>query len=162
MIRTIISMSVVGIPFGPFVIRRPLARRDGRSTGAGHPTQRPVALKVSPPLPDLTFGRRFETSCPLPCSSIPHCWIYAAGIEAGILDDVTLGGGARAVSFFRGGAFTPVEIVRLLRQVAAALDYAHAHGVVHRDIKPANILLDAAGRRASPILAAQLMDSGAG
>jgi len=33
------------------------------------------------------------------------------------------------------------DAVRLSREVAGALDYAHRHGVIHRDIKPENILL---------------------
>ena len=33
------------------------------------------------------------------------------------------------------------DSVELARAVAAALDYAHRHGVIHRDIKPENILL---------------------
>ncbi len=38
------------------------------------------------------------------------------------------------------------EVLRVVRQVADALDYAHGQGIVHRDIKPSNILLDRFGR----------------
>jgi serine/threonine-protein kinase len=38
------------------------------------------------------------------------------------------------------------DVLRIARQSADALDYAHSQGVVHRDIKPSNILLDRAGR----------------
>ncbi len=40
-----------------------------------------------------------------------------------------------------GRTLTPETSVRLIDALAAALDEAHAHGIVHRDIKPANILL---------------------
>ena len=41
----------------------------------------------------------------------------------------------------REGALGVDEAVRIAREVAGALDYAHRHGVIHRDIKPENILL---------------------
>ena len=41
----------------------------------------------------------------------------------------------------REGELPVTEAVRILRHVAAALAYAHKHGVVHRDIKPDNVML---------------------
>src|SRR5712691_3150007 len=38
------------------------------------------------------------------------------------------------------------EVLPMLEQAAAALDYAHAKGIIHRDLKPANILFHADGR----------------
>jgi serine/threonine protein kinase len=38
------------------------------------------------------------------------------------------------------------EALRIVRQAADALHYAHGQGIVHRDIKPSNILLDPRGR----------------
>ncbi|MGB7761362.1 MAG: serine/threonine-protein kinase [Bryobacteraceae bacterium] len=35
--------------------------------------------------------------------------------------------------------------ISVLRQMAEALDYTHARGVIHRDIKPANVMIDTAG-----------------
>jgi serine/threonine protein kinase len=41
------------------------------------------------------------------------------------------------------------KILRVIRDIAAALDYAHGRGVIHRDIKPSNIMIT---REGQPIL----------
>lgn len=46
------------------------------------------------------------------------------------------------------GPLPPGDANRVLREIAGALSYAHAQGVVHRDIKPGNILLEHGSGRA--------------
>lgn len=46
------------------------------------------------------------------------------------------------------GPLPPADAVRWLREVAWALAYAHARGVIHRDVKPENIMIERGSNRA--------------
>jgi serine/threonine-protein kinase len=156
-----------GTAFGPFLIRRPLGRGGMAAVYEALDTrlERAVALKVLPPefLRHQTSARRFETEARL-IARLEHpniVPIYASGIESGIpWMSMRLLAGNNLGVLLAQRRLAPVEAMPLLRQVASALDYAHAHGVVHRDIKPSNVLLDASGAACvADFGLAQLMDS---
>jgi len=116
--------------------------------------KRPVALKVLPP--ELAFReevkRRFlreaETSARLNYQNIVP--IYSVDEKNGIVYLVMalVDGETLAARLARAPRMNNDEVRRLLREVAGALAYAHARGVVHRDIKPENILIDRESGRA--------------
>jgi hypothetical protein len=116
--------------------------------------KRPVALKVLPP--ELAFReevrRRFlreaETSAKLNYQNIVP--IYSVDEKNGIVYLVMalVDGETLAARLARQPRMANDEVRRLLREVAGALAYAHARGVVHRDIKPENILIERESGRA--------------
>src|SRR5947209_4947454 len=74
--------------------------------------------------------------------------IYEYGEQDGMAFLVMplLTGGSLRDMLAKRGALSLSETLLYIEQAAAALDYAHAHGVIHRDLKPANFLLHADGR----------------
>ncbi|HYX51800.1 MAG TPA: protein kinase, partial [Ktedonobacteraceae bacterium] len=74
--------------------------------------------------------------------------IYAYGEQDGLAYLVMpyLQGGSLDDLLERRGQLSLNETIQYLKEAAAGLDYAHAHGIIHRDLKPANFLLHSDGR----------------
>jgi serine/threonine-protein kinase len=71
--------------------------------------------------------------------------IVATGATSLIVMELVEGETLQARLRARGRLDLP-ETIRLLGQVASALDRAHANQVVHRDVKPANIMIEPSGQ----------------
>jgi len=113
--------------------------------------RRKVAVKVlRPELAESIGGSRFLREIEIAAQlSHPHILpLHDSGEADGFLYYVMpfVEGEPLRARLVREGALPPVDAARYMREVADALAYAHAHGVVHRDIKPENVML--AGRHA--------------
>ena len=135
---------------GRYRLRRPLAR--GGMAEVWEATDdilgRPVAVKVLLPhlAVDQSFLERFRREA-IAAARLAHPNVVATfdtGVDDGVAYIVMelVHGRTLHQLLAAQGALTPHRAVGIAVQVAAALEYAHQHGVVHRDVKPANILID--------------------
>ncbi|MFC9999734.1 protein kinase [Nocardia sp. NPDC127526] len=143
----------VGSRFGPYRLDRLIGRGGMGEVYQAYDTvkDRTVAIKVLPermaqdPVYRQRFQRESHAAARLREAHVIPIHDYGE-IEGRLFIDMRLvdGDSLRAL-LQHAGPGSPERTVRLLEQVASALDAAHADGLLHRDVKPDNILLTKEG-----------------
>ncbi|CAN5887203.1 hypothetical protein BH10ACT9_BH10ACT9_35270 [soil metagenome] len=143
--------SRVGSRVGPYELRRLLGRGGMGEVYEAYDTtkDRTVALKLLPA--EMSHNTTFRTRLEREARSAgklqePHVVpIHDYGeVDGHLYVDMRLINGADLRSVLnRDGPMPPARAVAIVRQIASALDAAHAAGVTHRDVKPENILVTA-------------------
>jgi serine/threonine kinase PknH len=145
----------VGGRLGPYILEAELGHGSmGTVYRAVRDDGTVVALKVAAPAlaADATYRRRFEREGKIAASfEHPHIAEVIDAGEAGgrpFLASRLVEGPTLAERIRDGGPLPDADVVRLVAQIAAALDALHERELVHRDVKPANVLLERDGNAA--------------
>lgn len=159
---------IVGGTIGAYRVRRVLGQGSmGVVFDAEHALLgRPVAIKVlhAALASDIASIRRFLREARA-ASRFSHPSLLEVK-DLGVLEGgrpfmvmERLSGETLAKKLTRDGALAPRAALLLAREIALALDAAHAAGVVHNDLKPSNVVLVAESTDEAPRL--KLVDFGA-
>ena len=143
---------LLGRTVGPYDLERLLGQGGFAWVFAGRELDgTPVAVKILMPryAGDHQFERRFrneaETAAKLQHPNIIRIR-FVARSGSYVYFAMDLCADSLAARLEREGPLPEADIVRIGRDVAGALQFAHAQGVMHRDLKPDNILLHSDGR----------------
>lgn len=142
----------IGKTIGGYAIEAPIGRGGMATVYLARQTSmnRTVALKILPrdQMKDEAYYKRFEREVSI-VAQLEHRSIvpvYDHGEHEGqpfIALRYMSGGSLDAP--LQNGPLPLARVLMIYQQIAPALDYAHAKGVLHRDLKPSNVLLDDAG-----------------
>src|SRR5882762_10126194 len=140
-----------GTKLGPYEILRPLGAGGMGEVYRARDNKlgRDVAVKVlseaftRDPQRMARFEREAKVLASLNHPNIASIYVLddSSNLQVLVLELVE---GPTLADRIKQGAIPVEDALRIAKQIAEALEYAHEHGVVHRDLKPANIkLIDA-------------------